>query len=224
MIVPPEDRGRDYAFGNTAQSKDGNKRVCLRKLKNSSNGNSYNGKNAVEKPNSHLLLWKANRDGSIPCPPKEIGGCGGTLLDLKCVFAERMLADLEDRADKVHRSETFAKAMVGRSDRCPCFDNSGKIKTDSKSVRQAANRKEPSGNFLYCPVATGIQDDDLVHFQMHWAKGEPVVVSDVLQLTSGLSWEPMVMWRALRERTKGKAEDEQFSVVAIDCLDWCEVW
>jgi lysine-specific demethylase 3 len=88
------------------QSKDGNKRVCLRKLKNSSNGNSYNGKDAIKKPNSHLLLWKVNSDGSIPCPPKEIGGCGGTLLDLKCVFAEGMLADLEDRADKVHRSET----------------------------------------------------------------------------------------------------------------------
>ena len=99
-----------------------------------------------------------------------------------------------------------------------------KIRTDCKSVREAANRKDSSDNFLYCPVATDIQDDDLVHFQMHWAKGEPVVVSGVLQLTSGLSWEPMVMWRALRERTKGKAEDEQFAVVALDCLDWCEVW
>ncbi|KAK8463586.1 hypothetical protein SEVIR_1G383000v4 [Setaria viridis] len=223
MTVPPEDRGRDYAFGQINKSKDDDKRVSLRKHKNSSNGDSYNGMAAVEKPNNHLLLWKAKSDGSIPCPPKEIGGCGGTLLDLKCLFPEKMLAELEDRADKVHRSETFAKAMVRRSDRCPCFDHSGKIKTDSKSVRQAANRKESSGNFLYCPVATGIQDDDLAHFQMHWAKGEPVVVSDVLQLTSGLSWEPMVMWRALRERTKGKAEDEQFAVVAIDCLDWCEV-
>ena len=58
---------------------------------------------------------------------------------------------------------------------------------------------------------------------MHWAKGEPVVVSDVLQSTSGLSWAPMVMWRALRERAKGKAEDEKFDVRVVDCLDWCEV-
>jgi len=140
------------------------------------------------------------------------------------LFPEKMLAELDDRADKVLRSEMFAKAIVRRSGQCPCFDHSGKIRTDCKSVREAANRKDSSDNFLYCPVATDIQDDDLVHFQMHWAKGEPVVVSDVLQLTSGLSWEPMVMWRALRERTKGKAEDEQFAVVALDCLDWCEVW
>ncbi|CAL4886134.1 unnamed protein product [Urochloa decumbens] len=219
-IVSYEDRGRDYVFGKSKYNK---KSVSLRRPKNSSNGDSYNGMAAVEKPNNHLLLWKAKSDGSIPCPPKEIGGCGGTLLNLKCLFPEKVLDELEDRANKVHRSETFAKAVVRRSDRCPCFDHSSKIGTDCKSVRQAANRKESSDNFLYCPVATDIHDDDLVHFQMHWEKGEPVVVSDVLQLTSGLSWEPMVMWRALRERSKGKAEEEQFAVVAIDCLDWCEV-
>nr|CAB3451575.1 unnamed protein product [Digitaria exilis] len=167
--VQYEPKGRDYAFGKI-KPKDGNKKVSSRRHKNSSNGDSYNGVAAVEKPNNHLLLWKAKSDGSIPCPPKEIGGCGGTLLDLKCLFPEKMLAELEDRAEKICRSETFVKAMVRRSDRCPCFDHSGKIRVDSKSVREAANRKESNDNFLYCPVATGIQDDDLVHFQMHWAK------------------------------------------------------
>ncbi|XP_021313938.1 lysine-specific demethylase JMJ25 isoform X3 [Sorghum bicolor] len=215
--VPPEPKGRSYSFGKIPLSKDADR------SKNSSNGQSYNGMPAVGNPNNGLLLWKAKSDGSIPCPPKEVGGCGSTLLDLKCLFPEKTLAEIEDRADKVLRSETLAKAMVSRSDRCPCFDHSGKIRTESKSLREAASRKDSSDNFLYCPVATGIQDDDIVHFQMHWAKGEPVVVSDVLQLTSGLSWEPMVMWRALRERSKGKAEDEQLAVWAIDCLDWCEV-
>ncbi|KAG2662728.1 hypothetical protein PVAP13_1KG552900 [Panicum virgatum] len=218
-ILEYENRGRSYAFG--LQSKDANKSLSSRRHKNSSNGEPHNDMAAVEKFNNHLHLWKAKINGSIPCPPKEIGGCGGTLMDLKCLFPEKILAELDDRADKVLRSEMFAKAIV-RSGRCPCFDHSGKIRTDCKSVREAANRKDSSDNFLYCPVATDIHDDDLVHFQMHWAKGEPVV-SDVLQLTSGLSWEPMVMWRALRERTKGKAEDEQFAVVALDCLDWCEV-
>ena len=215
--VPAEPKGRSYSFGKIPLSKDADG------SKNSSNGQSYNGMPAVGNPNNGLLLWKTKSDGNIPCPPKEVGGCGNTLLDLKCLFPEKMLAEIEDGADKVLRSETLAKAMVSRSDRCPCFDHSGKIRTESKSVQEAASRKDSSDNFLYCPVATGIQDDDIVHFQMHWAKGEPVVVSDVLQLTSGLSWEPMVMWRALRERSKGKAEDEQFAVWAIDCLDWCEV-
>uniref|UniRef100_K3YQ92 JmjC domain-containing protein n=1 Tax=Setaria italica TaxID=4555 RepID=K3YQ92_SETIT len=80
------------------------------------------------------------------------------------------------------------KTKLGQLDSKAQFSN---VKS-SGEMNGAANRKESSGNFLYCPVATGIQDDDLAHFQMHWAKGEPVVVSDVLQLTSGLSWEPMV--------------------------------
>lgn len=221
--VKYEDRGKDYAFGKIPQSKGENQRVSLWRHVDSRKGESYRGMTAVENPNSSLLLWKAKSDGSIPCPPKEIGGCSGSVLDLKCMFPEKMLAELEDRADKVVRSETFAKAIAIRSDQCPCFDHSGKIRTDSKALREAANRKDSSDNYLYCPVATGIQDDDLVHFQMHWAKGEPIVVSDVLRLTSGPSWEPMVMWRALRERTKGKAEDEHFVVRAVDCLDWCEV-
>lgn len=54
--------------------------------------------------------------------------------------------------------------------------------------------------------------------------GEPVIVRNVLEKTSGLSWEPMVMWRAFRE-TGGnvKFKDETRSVKATDCLDWCEV-
>ncbi|KAL6635414.1 hypothetical protein ACP70R_028085 [Stipagrostis hirtigluma subsp. patula] len=218
---PPEERSRDYVFGKISQSNDGNSVVS--RHKDSSNDKSCDNMAVGENSNNPLLLWKAKSDGSIPCPPKEIGGCSDSLLELKCLFSEEMLAELEDRADKVLRSETFTKATVRRSDRCPCFDHSGKIRTDSMSLREAANRSDSSDNFLYCPVATGIQDDDLAHFQMHWAKGEPVIVSDVLQLTSGLSWEPMVMWRALRERTKGKAEDEKFAVKAIDCLDWNEV-
>jgi lysine-specific demethylase 3 len=53
-------------------------------------------------------------------------------------------------------------------------------------------------------------------------KGQPVIVRDVLELTSGLSWEPMVMWRALREK-KDKDEPERLSVTALECLSWSEV-
>jgi lysine-specific demethylase 3 len=44
----------------------------------------------------------------------------------------------------------------------------------------------------------------------------------VLELTSGLSWEPMVMWRALRE-VKDKDEHERLVVEALECLLWSEV-
>ncbi|PNT64314.1 lysine-specific demethylase JMJ25 isoform X3 [Brachypodium distachyon] len=207
--MPYEDKGKDYVFAKKILPNADNRSISLRRQMGS--------------PNCPLLLWKAKNDGSIPCPPKEIGGCSGPVLDLKCMFPEKVLAELESRADKAVESEIFAKETACRSDQCACFDHSGKIRSDIKTLRVAANRKDSRDNYLYCPVATGIQDDDLVHFQMHWAKGEPVIVSDVLLLTSGLSWEPLVMWRALRERAQGRAEDEQFAVRAIDCLDWCEV-
>lgn len=209
-----EDRGKDYIFGKNCQSMDENQRVSATRQMDSPNDGS------IPCP---LIPWKANSDGSIPCPPKEMEGCGCSVLDLKCMLPEKVYAELEDRADKVMRSEIFAKAAVSRSDKCPCFDHSGKIRTDVRTLRESANREDSSDNYLYCPSATELQEDDLLHFQMHWAKGEPVIVSDVLHLTSGLSWEPMVMWRALREKAQSRAADEHFAVRAVDCLDLCEV-
>ncbi|KAK3159548.1 hypothetical protein QOZ80_2AG0151450 [Eleusine coracana subsp. coracana] len=220
-----EKRDNSYVFGGISKIsqsvKDESKNISMRRLDDSPNG-KYNGMALVENTVNPLLLWKANGDGSVPCPPKEIGGCSGSLLDLKCLFPEKILTELEDRADKIIRSGVIAK-ITPKGDWCSCFDHSGKIRTDIKSVRQAAKRKDSSDNFLFCPVATAIEDDDLMHFQTHWAKGEPIIVSDCLQLTTGLSWEPMVMWRALRERVQSKVQDERFTVKAIDCLDWYEV-
>ncbi|CAM0958619.1 unnamed protein product [Alopecurus aequalis] len=55
------------------------------------------------------------------------------------------------------------------------------------------------------------------HFQEHWLNGHPVIVRDVLKLTSGLSWEPTVMARALRD-IKHKDKKGRLSVEAIECL------
>ncbi|CAL4917856.1 unnamed protein product [Urochloa decumbens] len=195
-----ECRGKDYVFGAIPYSRMHKK--------------SPNSMADSEDPNNAMMLWKAKNDGSIPCPPKELGGCGGSVLNLNSLFPEKFLSELEERADKIARTEIFAKAIVEKGDRCPCWDHSGKIRT--QDTRDTLNRKGLSDNHLYCPVATGIKEDDLLHFQIHWAKGEPVVVTDVLQLTSGLSWEPLVMWRALREK-------KNTDVKAIDCLDWSEV-
>jgi lysine-specific demethylase 3 len=54
-------------------------------------------------------------------------------------------------------------------------------------------------------------------------KGQPVIVHDVLELTSGLSWEPMVMWRALREQKENNTTDERLAVNLLECLTWSEV-
>jgi lysine-specific demethylase 3 len=193
-IVQYEDRGKNYVFGHIPNSRNRNKRVPLKRH---------------EDTDKTVVLWKANSDGSIPCPPREKGGCGGSNLDLKFFQEEKMLSELEEHADKLVRSKTFRKGVTKASHGCPCFDHSGKRRT------QAANKDCSGDSYLYNP---DVQDDDLKHFQNHWAKGEPVIVSDVLRLTSGLSWEPLVMWRALREK---KSAD--LAVKALDCLDLCEV-
>uniref|UniRef100_A0A0E0D2F1 JmjC domain-containing protein n=1 Tax=Oryza meridionalis TaxID=40149 RepID=A0A0E0D2F1_9ORYZ len=215
-----EERGQKYVFGNI--SKDEKKRVSSKRHMETPSTETCNDMAVAGDPNNPLLLWKANSDGTIPCPPKEIGGCGASSLVLRCLLPEIMLSELEHRANLVIKREAFDKAINETSDQCPCFYHSSKIRTNA--TREAANRKGSSDNYLYCPDANDIQEDDLSHFQMHWSKGEPVIVSDALRLTSGLSWEPLVMWRALREKkTNGDVEDEHFAVKAVDCLDWNEV-
>jgi lysine-specific demethylase 3 len=89
--------------------------------------------------------------------------------------------------------------------------------------RKSACRENSHDNHIYCPTARDVQNGSLEHFQEHWLKGQPVIVRDTLALTSGLSWEPMVMWRALREK-RDKTTDERLSVIALECLTWCEVY
>ena len=202
-------RGKDYLHGGTPVAQDPE---CI----------SVN--QVVSKdPPMALNEWKANSDGSIPCPPEEIGGCGNSILELKCMFPEEQLLEIDEMASTIIRSGEELRHI---STQCSCFTESGQINFGSTMLRKAASREGSDDNYLYCPAARDIQHGELEHFQKHWVKGEPVIVRDVLELTSGLSWEPMVMWRALRETTKSKkskVKTEQLAVKAIDCLDWCQV-
>lgn len=167
----------------------------------------------------YLKEWKANSNGSICCPPKELGGCGNSILELKTLFSDGWLYKLMEKAEEM----TSEFECMKYSDTCSCFTVSGQVDDSNTTLRKAACREDSTDNYLYCPTSRDIREGDVEHFQKHWVKGEPVIVRDVLEFTSGLSWEPMVMWRALREKTKSRAGFEHFAVKAIDCLDWCEV-
>ncbi|XP_061372854.1 lysine-specific demethylase JMJ27 [Gastrolobium bilobum] len=166
--------------------------------------------------------WKANSDGNIPCPPKQRGGCGTGILELRRTFKANWVAKLLNNAEDLTRD--CAPLDEDITERCSlCRPNlvEGKINPE---VRRAAYRDDSNDNFLYCPNALDISDDEIEHFQRHWIRGEPIVVRNILDNTSGLSWEPMVMWRALRETgSKVKFKEETRSVKAIDCFDWCGV-
>lgn len=161
-------------------------------------------------------IWKANANGSIPCPPKARGGCGIGLLELKRLYEANWVDELVEKSEAL--TSDFQMVNVDFGERCPLCVNV----EDYDGVRKSASRKGSNDNFLYCPNSVDLEDDDFEHFQMHWRRGEPVVVRNVDKKTCGLSWEPRVMMRAFRTAQK-KLKEENRCVKAIDCLDLCEV-
>lgn len=173
---------------------------------------------------SHSFGWKANADGSIPCPHKEHGDGSTTKLELRRLYNANWVTELIKSAEDI--TSCYEPPDVDISQRCFTCHTSGSEgnRNTNPEVRQAANRNEGDDNFLYSPNAVNLTDHEIEHFRKHWMKGEPVIVRNSLDKTSGLSWEPLVMWRAMREMGANvKFEEETRSVRAIDCLDWCEV-
>ncbi|XP_060194192.1 lysine-specific demethylase JMJ27-like isoform X2 [Lycium barbarum] len=159
-----------------------------------------------------LPAWRPTETGDIPCPPKKRGGCGNNRLVLQCLFGEKRVQQIMREVENLVKANSSGSVTCSVKKQCPC---------NSKNRRKAASRPDSDDNYLFCP-SSDIEDGHLEHFQTHWRMGEPVIVSNILELTSGLSWEPMVMWRAFRNiAIKGGSSD--LVVTAVDCLDWCEV-
>ncbi|XP_059639158.1 lysine-specific demethylase JMJ26-like [Cornus florida] len=179
-------------------------------------------KSSSEDKKSPISEWKAKETGVIPCPTKEMGGCGHDCLELKCMYPKSWVSELKKKVKKIVETHELADLDRISKQRCSCFKSDVEIDIGNGKLRKSASRKDSEDNYLYCPSASDIQQGDLQHFQRHWIRGEPVIVSNVLEFSSGLSWEPMVMWRAFREITYTKGSSD-LAVNAIDCLDWCEV-
>ncbi|KAI5587268.1 E3 ubiquitin-protein ligase JMJ24 isoform X4 [Populus trichocarpa] len=156
--------------------------------------------------------WKANNDGSIPCPPKEHGGCNYSSLNLSCIFKMNWVAKLVKNVEemvsgcKVYDADTPQKSGLSDSTLC-----------------QHAHRDDSDDNFLYCPLSEDIKVDGINKFRKHWVRGEPVIVKQVFDSSSISSWDPMAIWKGIRETSDEKIKDENRTVKAIDCLHWSEV-
>ncbi|CAH9111105.1 unnamed protein product [Cuscuta europaea] len=175
-----------------------------------------------ERENSKEIFsqWKSKVDGSIPCPPKELGGCASAMLSLRRIYEPNWVNELIKAAEELTANSHLPK--IDFSEACNlCLTAIGNS-NQHQNVRQAAFRNDNQDNLLYCPNAIDLLDEEFIHFQWHWRRGEPVIVRNTHAMGTGLSWEPMVMWRAFRNARK-KLDEESFSVKAIDCLDWCEV-
>ncbi|XP_058075998.1 uncharacterized protein LOC131224705 [Magnolia sinica] len=208
VVIDYPNRGKDYLHGEDSTDTIKRRKTSGTKEKSSTNHNGP------------VSEWKANDDGSIPCPPKEMGGCDDGLLELRCIFRDNWLSELERKAQEMAGNHKIE--VPNTSAQCSCFSKDGQIDFGNENLRKAASREDSMDNYLYCPTARDIRSGELGHFQSHWINGEPVIVRNVLEFTSGLSWEPMVMYRAFREASNSKSGFEYLEVMAIDCLDWCE--
>ena len=178
----------------------------------------------VQSSKHELPIWKVNADGSIPCPPKERGGCGFLQISLRQTGKPHWIPKLVKSVEAAVGNEKIIKPNP--SEPCQlCFnENNPKSAVNCGCLREAAQREATPDNFIYCPTVEIIKKEGLKHFQRHWIKGEPVIVRNVVDKVASVSWEPMVMWRALRESDKNKFDDEETnSLKAVDCLDWCQV-
>jgi len=182
--------------------------------------NKENAEQRGQLDSAPLPDWSVNPDLSIPCPPSQRGGCGNDFLDLKCMPpGSDWIANIEEKAQEVARNCNFPESWRDSKPCSVCFESDPEL---SDNLRRASSRYDGSDDYLYCPTVRDVNGATLEHFQKHWRRGEPVIVRNVLDNTTGLSWEPMVMWRAFRE-TKNKNLTETHSVFAIDCLDWFSV-
>ena len=165
----------------------------------------------------HIQLssrWNAKSDGRISCAPKEVGGCGSSILELRRILPHGWLSNLEAKAHdllkiwKIEQTTLQQRAAASRH----------------SFMRRAAFREGTNDNNIYCPESRDISKEGLLFFQKHWTNGEPVIVCDVLKQGTGLSWEPMVMWRVLCENLVSDISSKMSEVKAMDCLAGCQVW
>lgn len=156
--------------------------------------------------------WRANSEGSVPCPPKEYGGCGSSLLTLKRIFKMNWVAKLvktvEEMVNGCRISNTCTPEETGVNNR----------------LFQAANRENDTDAFLYYPSSEDVKNEGVKDFRMHWSRGKPIIIKEVCDASAMTIWDPMVIWRGIKETTEEKKRDPNRNVKAVNCTDGTEVY
>ncbi|XP_019247040.1 PREDICTED: lysine-specific demethylase JMJ25-like isoform X1 [Nicotiana attenuata] len=159
--------------------------------------------------------WKPKENGAIPCPSKDMGGCSKGTLNLRCIYSENWMSQLLLKAKEIAQKCKLKEIYNDSELHCSCSKSKGANDTSGGKLRKAAARENSDDNYVFCPAVGDARHANLKHFQYHLFKGEPIIVTNVLDNALGLSWEPMVMWRACRQSKK--ATD------VLNCLNWCEL-
>ncbi|KAF8110355.1 hypothetical protein N665_0085s0081 [Sinapis alba] len=152
--------------------------------------------------------WEANSDGSIPCPPKEYGGCGSKSLNLARIFKMNWVAKLVKNAEE----------MVNG---CKVSDLCSPELCDSRFCK-LSERDESSDNFVYSPSLGTVKLDGVATFEKQWSDGRLVIVKRVLDESSLSRWDPETIWRDINEISDEKLKEHDPFLKAINCLDGSE--
>ncbi|KAL5579283.1 hypothetical protein UlMin_011725 [Ulmus minor] len=160
--------------------------------------------------------------GATSCPSMEFGGCGETLLELRCIFPLSWIKELEESAEEIVCSYDFPDTS-DISSCCPLCPGTDQKAQVGEQLQEAALRENSNDNLLYYPTLVGLHGDNLEHFQKHWLKGHPVIVRNVLQTTLNLSWDPVLMFCSYLEGSISRYENNRDLCEPGNCLDWCEV-
>ncbi|KAK7277944.1 hypothetical protein RJT34_22964 [Clitoria ternatea] len=190
---------------------------CCRDLREATADRSKEPQTEQAKTSDRNLLskfphWRSNDNASIPCPPKEYGGCGYSSLNLSRIFKMNWVAKLVKNVEE----------MVSGC-RISCADGPPETELNSPRLCQYSHREASDDNYLYCPTSEDLKTDGIGSFRQHWKNGEPIIVKQVFDGSSISSWDPMVIWRGILETTDEKMKGENRTVKAIDCLDGSEI-
>ncbi|CAM8925376.1 unnamed protein product [Rhodiola kirilowii] len=152
--------------------------------------------------------WKANRDGSIPCPLRECSGVPSLVL---CrTFKMNWVAKLVKNAEEI---VTGCKVID--------VDNLDNKEASDPAYLKAATREDSDDNFLYSPSFEDTETMGINIFRKYWLRGHPVIIKQVCN-NSISGWDPVNICRYILEMTNEKL-DENMQVKAIDCWDGSKV-
>ncbi|GJR98319.1 furry homolog-like protein, partial [Tanacetum coccineum] len=132
---------------------------------------------------NHVILELLKQDS--PSKAKVIG--------LRALLAIQLKAAIESILRSCNRA--YSQALLTSSK--TTIDAVTKEKSQGLTVgistyAKASLLEDQYDNLSVIPSAVDIKSSGVKHFKSHWSKGEPVVVSNVLSIGLGLSWEHMV--------------------------------
>ncbi|KAJ1427169.1 Zinc-finger domain of monoamine-oxidase A repressor R1 [Sesbania bispinosa] len=124
----------------------------------------------LETSDGHIELsteWNAKNDGSVSCGPEKMGGCGGSVLELRRILPRGWISDLEAKARNMLKIYEMEHRTLQQKE----------VVSSYSTMKNAAFGEATNDNNIYCPDLK----EGLLLFQKHWTNGEPIIVRDVLE-------------------------------------------